>query len=64
MTTDIEDLDLLINKLHKEACDNSQNSYIDPVTGYSVLTSYFLSKRKCCGNKCRHCPWNHVNVKM
>ena len=63
MITDIEDLDLLINKLHKEACDNSQNSYIDPTTGYNVLTSYFLLKRKCCGNKCRHCPWNHVNVK-
>lgn len=31
--------------------------------GLMVLTSWFHLKRgKCCGNKCRHCPYGHVNV--
>ena len=62
---DIEDCDinLKIRNIHDEACKNEKNSYIDPLTGYTVMTKYFLEKRKCCGNKCRHCPWNHINVK-
>lgn len=50
--------------IHENAVKNKQSFYIDPETGYKVLTSYFLSKRKkCCGNRCRHCPFGHVNVK-
>ncbi len=31
--------------------------------GKMVLTAHFLRKRGyCCGNKCRHCPYGHVNV--
>ena len=53
MDTDIEDL-------HKLAISNNQSTYIDPKTGYKVFTSAELSKHKCCGNICRHCPYNHV----
>ena len=28
-----------------------------------VLTEDYLKKRGyCCGNECRHCPYDHVNV--
>ncbi len=31
--------------------------------GKMVLTGHYLRKRGyCCGNKCRHCPYGHVNV--
>jgi len=31
--------------------------------GRWVFTEKFHLKRgKCCGNKCRHCPYSHVNV--
>ena len=32
--------------------------------GRWVLTEWFLLKRGyCCGSECRHCPYDHVNVK-
>ena len=32
--------------------------------GLVVLTEKFhLERGYCCGNKCRHCPYDHVNVK-
>ncbi|MCB0429297.1 MAG: hypothetical protein KDD54_04215 [Flavobacteriales bacterium] len=31
--------------------------------GRYVFTAWFhLRRGKCCGNKCRHCPYNHINV--
>jgi len=31
--------------------------------GVWVFTEWYHLKRgKCCGNACRHCPYNHVNV--
>jgi len=31
--------------------------------GLMVLTKHFLLKRGyCCGNRCRHCPYDYVNV--
>ena len=53
-----------IEELHLEACANKKDTYIDPPTGYMVLTEYAHLKRgKCCGNACRHCPYNHANVR-
>lgn len=53
-----------IEELHRIACENHQNTYIDPATGFTVFTEYSHLKRgKCCGNKCRHCPYDWVNVK-
>ncbi len=55
---------LSIEDLHRQACADKKQSYIDPPTGYTVLTEYAHLKRgKCCGNACRHCPYDHVNVK-
>lgn len=52
-----------LNKLHRIACAQGQNTYIDPSSGYQVLTSVaLLSQGKCCGNSCRHCPYGHINV--
>ena len=31
--------------------------------GYVVLTAkYHLKKGVCCGNGCKHCPYNFINV--
>jgi len=57
LTMDIEDI-------HKLACENGRDTYIDPGTGYTVFTAHSHRKRgKCCGKKCRHCPYNWINVK-
>lgn len=37
--------------------------YTDPATGYMVFTEHAARKRGfCCGRRCRHCPYGHVNV--
>lgn len=52
-----------IEDLHRIACENEQATYIDPVSGYQVLTSQAHLKRGvCCGNACRHCPFEYINV--
>ena len=52
-----------IEELHRAACDAGRDTYIDPVSGYQVLTSKALLKQgACCGNSCRHCPYGHINV--
>jgi len=31
--------------------------------GFLVFTeSFHLKRGTCCGNKCKHCPFEHVNV--
>lgn len=31
--------------------------------GYMVMTKKYLFERGyCCGNGCRHCPYNYINV--
>lgn len=58
---DIED----IASLHTAAIAAGQPTYIDPATGYKVMTSETLAARgRCCGCGCRHCPYNHANVAM
>ncbi|RIA88297.1 hypothetical protein C1645_739499 [Glomus cerebriforme] len=48
---------------HRIAIQNNQHFYIDPETGYKVMTElYHKSRGYCCGNKCRHCPFNYENV--
>lgn len=33
-------------------------------SGRWVLTEWFFLKRGyCCGSRCRHCPYDHINVK-
>ena len=52
-----------VGDLHLAACKEGRSTYIDPATGYQVLTSDALQKQgRCCGNSCRHCPYGHINV--
>ena len=45
-------------RVHEDACDRGEDGYIDPSSGFFVMTSLCLVKRgDCCGNGCRHCPW-------
>jgi len=49
--------------LNRIACEKREDTYIDPVSGYLVLTSQAHLKRGiCCGNRCRHCPFEYINV--
>ncbi len=49
--------------------DRNRKSFIEGIDFYiendnTVLTEwYHLRRGNCCGNKCRHCPYNHKNVK-
>ena len=53
-----------IEDLHKEAVSKMKSTYIDPATGFTVFTEYSHLKRgKCCGNRCRHCPYGWEKVK-
>ena len=39
-----------------------QHFYME--NGLMVLTErYHLARGTCCGNRCRHCPYDHVNVR-
>ena len=52
-----------LDELHLAACKEGRETYIDPSSGYQVLTSEALRRKaKCCGNSCRHCPYGHINV--
>lgn len=32
--------------------------------GFMVFTqAYHLARGRCCGNACRHCPFDHANVR-
>jgi len=49
--------------LNRLACNEGRDTYTDPASGYQVLTSEALRRNgKCCGNSCRHCPYEHINV--
>ncbi|XP_058525695.1 uncharacterized protein C1orf53 homolog [Ochotona princeps] len=53
-----------IAELHAAACAAGRLNYVDPATGYVVLTELaHLQRGECCGSACRHCPYGQVNVK-
>ncbi|KAJ8608521.1 hypothetical protein CTAYLR_005738 [Chrysophaeum taylorii] len=53
-----------IEELHEVACANGEETYIDPKSGLTVFTEFaHLQRGSCCGSRCRHCPYNHVNVR-
>ena len=49
-------------RLHLAAGRHGLQGYVDPVTGEVVASEGFLRLRECCGEKCRHCPYNYCNV--
>lgn len=58
---DIEDFHVK----HEEAMRDAQSTYIDPATGFTVFSELTHLKRgKCCGNRCRHCPYGFEKVKV
>jgi len=47
-----------IEEAHKKACEEGRDFYIDPETGYQVMTELYHKKRgHCCQSGCRHCPY-------
>ncbi|KAI8912020.1 hypothetical protein DFJ77DRAFT_86093 [Powellomyces hirtus] len=49
--------------VHDSAVEQGKETYEDPATGYSVFTTLAHKNRGyCCGNKCRHCPFEYENV--
>lgn len=43
---------------HDVAVARGLDFYVDPDTGYMVMTALYLRERgHCCDNGCRHCPW-------
>lgn len=42
---------------HDAASRAGEGGYLDPATGLFVMTAASLAARPCCGNLCRHCPW-------
>lgn len=47
-----------ILRRHAAAVAAEEPTYVDPATGYDVMTAEWLSDRgACCHTGCRHCPW-------
>jgi hypothetical protein len=43
---------------HDRAAALGLSAYLDPITGYTVLTaSYLCDRGYCCNAGCRHCPY-------
>ncbi|MBO6515958.1 MAG: hypothetical protein JJ975_05340 [Bacteroidia bacterium] len=40
-----------------------EDFYIDENGLYVMTKSFHLKRGYCCGNACKHCPYEHVNVK-
>ena len=46
---------------HGQAISRGEDGYIDPVSGFFVMTAdYHLRREACCENDCRHCPYKTV----
>lgn len=60
----ITEEEMVVHRIHREACEARKQMYVDPSSGYKVFTEYaHLQRGKCCGSACRHCPFGQVNVK-
>ncbi|DBA92072.1 TPA: hypothetical protein ACH3X1_015804 [Trebouxia sp. C0004] len=52
-----------IEEAHAAANEAGQTTYVDPATGYKVMTEQALRQQSvCCANRCRHCPYGHYKV--
>mmetsp|Transcript_14605 Transcript_14605/g.29555 ORF Transcript_14605/g.29555 Transcript_14605/m.29555 type:complete len:505 (-) Transcript_14605:34-1548(-) len=52
-----------IEELHRRACLEGSETYIDPDSGFTVFTELaHLNRGTCCGFRCRHCPFSYANV--
>lgn len=49
------------DKPSEKPLKNHRDYYFEK--GLMVMTKeYLLNRGYCCGNKCRHCPYGHINV--
>ena len=56
-----EDEATIAARAHAAAIAHGDETYVDPVTGYFVLTEATLRARgTCCGSGCRHCPYSEA----
>lgn len=47
-----------VRAAHDAAVAAGEGGYLDPDSGLFVLTAAYLRERGyCCGNGCRHCPY-------
>ncbi len=47
-----------IVRAHAAALEAGADTYVDPRSGFTVLTAAYLAWRGyCCENGCRHCPY-------
>ena len=47
-----------ILEAHAHALRSGSDTYVDPRTGFTVLTAGYLARRgSCCDSGCRHCPY-------
>ncbi|HEY5384594.1 MAG TPA: DUF5522 domain-containing protein [Acidimicrobiales bacterium] len=47
-----------IIRAHTQALSVGDDTYVDPRSGYTVLTAGYLARRgHCCESGCRHCPY-------
>lgn len=52
-----------MERAHRAAIERGAHRYTDPATGYQVMTELaHLARGSCCGNGCRHCPYEHAKV--
>lgn len=59
----LSETDLKIHQRHVAANKARKLFYVDPQTGYQVMTRRaHLERGECCGNECRHCPYGRKNV--
>ena len=43
---------------HDRAVGAGDPTYVDPATGFTVMTrEYLLARGYCCESGCRHCPY-------
>jgi hypothetical protein len=46
---------------HDAATAAGEPTYVDPATGYQVMTrATLLARGTCCGSGCRHCPYDSL----
>lgn len=48
---------------HQRAMTAGLSTYLDPATGFTVMTAAYLADRGyCCDSGCRHCPWAEADA--
>lgn len=56
-------MNLEIERIHTHAVEQGLYFYVDPKTGYQVMTELTHRERGyCCQSACRHCPYGFQNI--